>query len=98
MTDHTHTSSPAVATDSAPVATDDAAATPIVTSAVPPTVVVQSPEHASRRFHLGSFVTGFIAAAVVAALALVVFLVVSDSDDDGNIQLDVPAVNVDTGG
>ena len=35
---------------------------------------------------------------VVGAIALVVFLVVSDSDDDGNIQVDVPAVEVDTGG
>ncbi len=61
-------------------------------------VVVQAPEQATRTFHFGSFVAGFLAAVVVAALALAVFLVVSDSDDDGNLQIDVPSVNVDIGG
>jgi hypothetical protein len=60
-------------------------------SSVPPTVVVQPTEPLTKSFHLGSFVAGFVT-------ALAVFLVVSDSDDDGNIQVDVPAVDVDTGG
>jgi hypothetical protein len=65
---------------------------------VPPTVVVQPSEPLTKSFHLGSFVAGFVTALVLGALALAVFLVVSDSDDDGNIQVDVPAVDVDTGG
>ena len=64
----------------------------------PPTVVVQPTERTTKKFRLGSFLAGFVTALVLAALAIVVFLVVSDSDDDGNIQLDVPAVEVDTGG
>lgn len=91
MTDHTHTQ-PETPTS----ATEGTVATPV--AAAPPTVVVEPSQVETRRFHVGSFVTGFITAVVVAALALVVFLVVSDSDDDGNIQIDVPAVNVDTGG
>jgi hypothetical protein len=96
MTDHTHTSIPTTVTQddaTAPIAT-----APIVTASAPPTVVVQPTEQRTRTFHFGSFVAGFLAAMVVAALALVVFLVVSDSDDDGDIQVDVPAVEVDTGG
>lgn len=96
MTDQTHTSTPTTVTQddtAAPIAT-----APVVTASAPPTVVVQPTEQATRTFHFGSFLVGFLAAMVVAALALVVFLVVSDSDDDGNIQVDVPAVNVDTGG
>ncbi len=96
MTDHTQTSTPTTVTQdgtTAPIAT-----APVVTASAPPTVVVQPTERATRTFHFGSFVAGFLAAMVVAALALAVFLVVSDSDDDGNIQVDVPAVEVDTGG
>lgn len=63
-----------------------------------PAVVVQSAEPGRRSFGFGSFLAGFLTAAVLGALALVVFLVVSDSDDDGDIQIDVPAVNVETGG
>jgi hypothetical protein len=91
MTDQTHTSTPTTVTQ-------DDTTTPIATASAPPTVVVQPAEQRTRSFHFGSFVAGFLAAMVVAALALVVFLVVSDSDDDGNIQVDVPAVEVDTGG
>ena len=72
-------------------------AVPVATAA-PPTVVVQPTEPTTKKFRLGSFLAGFVTALVLAALAIVVFLVVSDSDDDGNIQLDVPAVEVDTGG
>jgi hypothetical protein len=35
-------------------------------------------------------------AVVLAAIALGAFLVVSDSDDDGNLDVNVPAVDVDT--
>ncbi len=43
----------------------------------------------------GWFLTGFVAALVSIAVAALVFLVVSDADDDGNINVDVPAVEVD---
>ncbi len=82
-----HSDSPTVT----PVAAAPAAPTPS-------TVVVQPTETATRSFSLGSFVAGFVAAIVVAAIGLGVFLVVSDADDDGDIQVDVPAVDVDTGG
>lgn len=43
----------------------------------------------------GWFLIGFFAALLSIAVAAVVFLVVSDQDDDGNINLDVPAVEVE---
>lgn len=43
----------------------------------------------------GWFLIGFVAALVTILVAAMVFLVVSDRDDDGNIQLDVPSVEVD---
>ncbi|HUS43314.1 MAG TPA: hypothetical protein VMY16_11675 [Ilumatobacteraceae bacterium] len=84
---HTHPSAPATAEPAPPVAT-----------ATQPAVIVQTPEPDTKSFRFGSFLAGFLAAIVLAGVALAVFLVVSDSDDDGNIQLDVPAVDVDTGG
>ena len=44
------------------------------------------------------FVAGFVTAVVAGAIALGVFLVVSDADDDGTIEVEVPEVDVDTGG
>jgi len=41
------------------------------------------------------FLVGFAAALLSIAVAAVVFLAVSDEDDDGNINLDVPSVEVD---
>lgn len=41
------------------------------------------------------FLIGFAAALLSIAVAAVVFLAVSDEDDDGNINLDVPSVEVD---
>ncbi|HSP27569.1 MAG TPA: hypothetical protein VLN74_03390 [Ilumatobacteraceae bacterium] len=41
------------------------------------------------------FLIGFVAALLSITVAAVVFLAVSDRDDDGNINLDVPAVNVE---
>lgn len=65
-----------------------------------PTYVVQAPEHDadSRGFSFGSFLIGVLVTLIAGAIAIGVFLAVSDSDDDGNIQLDVPAVDVDTDG
>jgi hypothetical protein len=42
----------------------------------------------------GWFLIGFVAAILSIAVAALVFLAVSDEDDDGNINLDVPAVDV----
>lgn len=89
MDQHSHTDTPA------PAATSTT--TPVETASQP-AVVVQSTEPDSRSFSFGSFLTGFLTAVVLAAVALAVFLVVSDSDDDGNIQIEVPAVDVDSGG
>ncbi len=69
--------------------TPDAAYRPIVT---PTNTVVERPSRSP------AFLAGFVTAVVVAAVAFAVFLVVSDSDNDGNINVDVPAVEVDTGG
>lgn len=41
------------------------------------------------------FLMGFAAALVAGVVAAVAFLAVSDSDDDGNVQFDVPVVDVD---
>ena len=45
-----------------------------------------------------SFLAGFLTALVLAAIGAIVFLAVSDADDDGEIQVDVPAVDVDLDG
>jgi hypothetical protein len=42
-----------------------------------------------------AFIAGFLFAALAAAIGAIVFLAVSDRDDDGNIQFDVPSVGVD---
>ena len=53
----------------------------------------ESPEdNGNSRF--GWFLVGFVAAILSIAVAALVFLAVSDEDDDGNINLDVPAVDV----
>jgi len=53
-------------------------------------------QHGASRF--GWFLVGFIAALLSIAVAALVFLAVSDRDDDGNINLDVPSVEVDIDG
>ena len=68
--------------------TPDAAYRPIVTPVTPTETVVERPS----RFP--AFVAGFVTAVLVAAAAFAAFLVVSDSDDDGTINVDVPAVQV----
>jgi hypothetical protein len=50
-------------------------------------------ERASRA---PAFMAGLIIAIVLAAIAVGAFLVISDSDDDGNIDINVPAVDVET--
>lgn len=50
-------------------------------------------EQGSNRFTW--FIIGFVAALLAIAVAALVFLAISDSDDDGNIELDVPSVEVD---
>ena len=40
------------------------------------------------------FLIGFVVALASIAVAAVVFLAVSDQDDDGQVELDVPAVDV----
>jgi len=70
----------------------------VITTTPAPPVVVQPAEHHDpppRGFSFGSFLLGFLAALLAGAIAIAVFLVVSDSDDDGNIELDVPAVDVE---
>ncbi len=42
-----------------------------------------------------AFLTGFLTAGLLAALGAIVFLAVSDSDDDGNVQFDVPTVDLE---
>lgn len=50
-------------------------------------------DNGGNRF--GWFLIGFFAALLSIAVAAIVFLAVSDEDDDGNINLDVPAVDVE---
>lgn len=47
---------------------------------------------------VGPFIAGFVTAALIAAASVLGYLAVSSDDDDGNIELDVPAVEVDVGG
>lgn len=44
------------------------------------------------------FLLGFVAALVALVVAAAVFLVVSDDDNDGQLNLDVPTVDVDVDG
>lgn len=52
-------------------------------------------EHSSR---MKWFLLGFVAALVALVVAAAVFLVVSDDDNDGQLNLDVPTVDVDVDG
>ena len=54
--------------------------------------------HVDRPSRVPAFIAGFVTALVLAAASFAVFLVVSDSDDDGNVDVDVPAVQVEEGG
>jgi hypothetical protein len=57
--------------------------------------VVKEHTYVERR-RWTTWVAGFVAALVVVAIAVGAFLVLSDSDDDGSV--DVPSVEVDTDG
>ncbi len=48
-----------------------------------------------RPSRVAPFVAGVLSTLAALAIGLTVFLVVSDSDDDGNIDLNVPSVDVD---
>jgi hypothetical protein len=56
------------------------------------------PVAVERKMSGRSFLAGFLTAVIAAVIALAVFLAVSDADDDGEIQVDVPAVDVDVDG
>lgn len=74
---------------------------PIVTTTADP---LYQPDYvttvpvAERPSRVPAFLAGFVAAVILAAVAFATFLVVSDSDDDGNVDVDVPAVQVDDNG
>lgn len=64
---------------------------------VPRRIVVEKHVHTQvqePKSSVPAFITGFLTAGLLAAIGAIVFLAVSDRDDDGNIQLDVPAVDV----
>jgi hypothetical protein len=67
---------------------------PVVTQAQPDYRNVMT--EVDRPSRVPAFLAGFVTAIVIAAIAFVAFLAVSDSDDDGNIDVEVPAVDVDT--
>ncbi len=72
---------------------------PASPSVAGPSVVVQPIEvRAERKFSWRSFIAGFVTAGLVAGVGLLAFLAVSDADDDGEIELEVPAVDVDVNG
>ncbi len=50
------------------------------------------PQKTSR---IGPFVAGFLTATIAALAAALVFLAVSDADDDGSVEIQVPAVDID---
>ena len=49
-------------------------------------------DNSNSRF--GWFLVGFVAAILSVAVAALVFLAVADEDDDGNVNLEVPAVDI----
>jgi hypothetical protein len=78
-------------------------ATPVMVPASPQFTEAEAAE-LRRRLHdehdnkgasrFGWFLIGFVAAIASIAVAALVFLAVSDEDDDGNINLDVPSVEI----
>lgn len=64
---------------------------------VPRTIIVEKHVHTQvqePKSSVPAFITGFLTAGLLAAIGAIVFLALSDRDDDGNIQLDVPQVDV----
>ncbi len=41
-----------------------------------------------------AFLAGFLTAGLLAAIGAIAFLAVSDADDDGNLNFDIPAVDL----
>ncbi|MGK0274436.1 MAG: hypothetical protein ACI9N0_000813 [Ilumatobacter sp.] len=41
-----------------------------------------------------AFLAGFLTAGLLAAIGAITFLAVSDADDDGNLNFDVPTVDL----
>lgn len=65
---------------------------------VPRRIIVEKHVHTQvqePKSSVPAFITGFLTAGLLAAIGAIVFLAVADRDDDGNIQLDVPQVDVD---
>jgi len=65
---------------------------------VPRRIIVEKHVHTQvqePKSSVPAFITGFLTAGLLAAIGAIAFLAVSDRDDDGNIQLDVPTVDVD---
>jgi hypothetical protein len=69
---------------------------PPATTAQP--VIIQTTGETENTSSGRSFVFGFLAAVVIGLIGAVAFLMISDRDDDGNIEIDVPAVDVDIDG
>ena len=65
---------------------------------VEPVVVGAEGVPTDRKMSVRPFIAGFLTAVVAAAITIVVFLAVTDADDDGQIELDVPTVDVDVDG
>ena len=67
-------------------------------TSAPPQVVIERQIQVpvdDRRSRIWPFLAGVITAVAAGAIGLAVFFVVSDADDDGNIELDVPAVELE---
>lgn len=68
------------------------------TAGAPPPVVVERRVEVPverQRSRVGPFLAGVIATVAVGAIGLAAFFAISDADDDGNLELDVPAVELD---
>lgn len=87
MTEHTHTTP-----------SDSSTPQPQQAAAPAQPVIIQTPGEPENKLSGRSFVFGFLSALLMGAIAAAAFLVVSDRDDDGNLELDVPAVDVDVDG
>lgn len=65
---------------------------------VPRRIIVEKHVHTQvqePKSSVPAFITGFLTAGLLAAVGAIAFLAVSERDDDGNLQLDVPTVDVD---
>lgn len=58
-------------------------------------VIKEIHHHHEETRTMRGFIAGVVTTILAAALALGAFLLVSDSDDDGSIELEVPSVEAD---